>query len=258
MTPLSMPSGKFGDQPALDGLLQLVAIQANAEVVNAGLNLVVALTHAAMAGADGASITLSRNGMLATVAASNETVGGMDADQYATGQGPCISAATDGHQIYVDSLDEESRWPQFIPRAKARGINSILSMPLLARGRPLGALNIYSTMVGAFAGPEQTMAARCAQQASDFLASATVDVSPAEISGRIREALQVRQAVTLAVGVVMDREGVSVDDAYSMLLQSAHARATSLREQAHHVLDSTERLAPRGRAKDEGPTWTAS
>jgi GAF domain-containing protein len=258
MTSLSGPPGKFSDHPGLDGLLQLVAIQANAEVVDAGLNLVVALAHAAVAGADGASVTLSRHGTLATVAASDETISGMDADQYATGQGPCISAATDGHRIYVDSLDAESRWPQFIPRAKQRGINSILSMPLLTRGRPLGALNIYSTVAGAFAEPEQRLATLCAQQASDFLASATVDVSPVEVSDRIREALQVRQAVTLAVGVVMDREGVSVDDAYAMLLQSAHQSAIPLREQAGIVVASTERAAPLGPAKGEAPTWTAS
>jgi len=258
MTPLPGPPGKFGDHPGLDGLLQLVAIQANTEVVHAGLNLVVALTHAGVTGADGASITLSRDGTLATVAASDETVSGMDADQYATGQGPCISAATDGHQIYVDSLDAESRWPQFIPRAKERGINSILSMPLLAQGRPLGALNIYSMLAGAFGEPEQKLAKRCAQHASDFLTSATVDVSPAEISGRIREALQVRQAVTLAVGVVMHREGVSVDDAYAILLQSAHQRAIPLREQAHNVVASTERVASPGPAKDARPIWTVS
>ena len=258
MTPLSESPGKFGDHPRLDGLLHLVAIQANAEVVDAGLNLVVALAQTAVAGADGASITLSRHGSLATVAATDETVSGMDADQYATGQGPCISAATDGHHIYVDSLDGEPRWPQFVPRAKARGINSILSMPLLTQGRPVGALNIYSTLAGAFAVPQQRLAARCAQQASDFLASATVDISPKEIGARITEALQVRQCVTLAVGVVMDREGVSVDDAYSMLLQSAHERATSLREQANHVVASTQRVASPGGAKDEEATWTGS
>lgn len=258
MTSLSEPPGKFSDHPGLDGLLQLVAIQANAEVVNAGLNLAVMLTHAAVTGADGASITLSRDGTLTTAAASDETICGMDADQYATGQGPCVSAATDGHHIYVESLDTESRWPQFIPRAKERGINSIMSMPLLTRGRPLGALNIYSTMVGAFGEPEQRLAARCAQQASDFLASATVDVSPEEMTGRIREALQVRQAVTLAVGVVMDREGVSVDDAYAILLQAAHQQAIPLREHAHKIVASTERAVLRGPAKDPGPTWTAS
>jgi GAF domain-containing protein len=257
MTSLPGPPEEFGDHPGLDSLLQLVAIPVNAEVVDAALSLVVTLAHAAVAGADGASVTLSRYGTLATVAASDETISGMDADQYATGQGPCISAATDGHRIHVDSLDAESRWPQFLPRAKQRGINSILSLPLLTWGQPVGALNIYSTTAGAFADPEHGLATLCAQQASDFLARATADVSPVEISARIREALQVRQAVTLAVGVVMGRDGVSLDDAYAILLQSAHHRATSLREQARIVVASTERVAPPA-AGSEVPAWAAS
>ncbi len=47
------------------------------------------------------------------------------------------------------------------------------------------------------------------------MANAAVDVSPEELSARLREALQGRQTITLAVGVVKAREGVSIDDAYA-------------------------------------------
>jgi GAF domain-containing protein len=213
----------------------------------------VALAHATVAGADGVSVMLSRAGSLATVAASDEIISGMDADQYATGQGPCVSAATDGHRIYVESLDTESRWPEFIPRAKRRGINSILSMPLLTRGRPLGALNIYSNQDGAFSDPEQSLAALCARQASDLLARAAGDASAEDFSARLRDALQVRQTITLAVGVVMTREGVSADDAHALLLQSSHQSGVPLREQAQAIVASTRRGILPGPAKDRGP-----
>src|SRR5688500_3194149 len=234
-------------------LLQLAAFPANAEVVDAALRLVVALAHATVSGADGVSVMLSRAGSLAAVAASDETISGMDADQYATGQGPCVSAATDGHPIYVESLDTESRWPEFIPRARQRGINSILSMPLLTQGRPLGALNIYSNRAGALSDPEHALAALCAQQASDLLASAAVDVSAEELSGRLRDALQIRETIAMAVGVVMNREGVSADDAQALLLQSSHQSAIPLREQAQAIVTFTQRGSPPGPAKDRGP-----
>jgi len=248
------PSGLSTEVADLAGsLLQLAAIPANAEVVDAALGLVVALAHATVVGADGVSVMLSRNGTLATVAASDATISGMDADQYATGQGPCVSAANQGERIYVDSLDAESRWPEFVPRAKKRGINSILSMPLLTGGRPLGALNIYSRVAGALGDSDQTLAALCAQQASDLLANAAVDVSPEELSTRLREVLKVRQTITLAVGVVMGREGVSFDDAYAMLLQSSQHSAIPLRETARGVVASAERGAPSDGMKDARP-----
>jgi GAF domain-containing protein len=234
-------------------LLQLVAVPANAEVVDAALGLIVALAHATVEGADGVSVTLSRHGTLATVAASDETISGMDADQYATGQGPCVSAATDGHRIHVDSLDAEFRWPEFIPRAKQRGINSILSMPLLTGDRALGALNIYSTVAGAFADREQALAGLCAQQASDLLARTATDVSPGELGDRVRAALEVRQVITLAVGVIMTREGLSADDAHARLLQSSLQNALPLRDQAHAIVASTQRGAPPAPTEGGGP-----
>jgi hypothetical protein len=253
-TPEARSSAASAEATDLAGrLLRLAAFPPNAEVVDAALRLVVALAHATVTGADGVSVMLSRAGSLATVAATDETISGMDADQYATGQGPCVSAATDGHRIYVESLDTEIRWPEFIPRAKQRGINSILSMPLLTRGRPLGALNIYSNRAGAFSDPEQPLATLCAQQASDLLASTAVSVSAEDLSVRIRYALEVRETVTLAVGVVMTREGVSADDAHALLLQSAHRAAIPLGEQAQAIVASTQRGSPPGPAKDPGP-----
>lgn len=234
-------------------LLQLAAFPANAEVVDAALRLVVALAHATVRGADGVSVMLSRAGTLATAAASDETISGMDADQYATGQGPCLSAASDGQRIYVESLDTEVRWPAFIPRARERGINSILSMPLLTRGRPLGALNIYSNRAGALGEPDHSLAALCAQQASDLLTSASVDVSAEDLSGRLRAALEVRETIILAVGIVMKSEGISAADAHALLLQSSHHSAIPLREQAQAVIASTERGRPPGPAKERAP-----
>ena len=234
-------------------LLESAAIPANAEVVNAALRLVAALAHATVTGADGFSVMLIRRGTLATVAATDETINGMDADQYATGQGPCVSAATDGHRIHVDSLETETRWPEFVPKAKQRGINSILSMPLLAGGRPLGALNIYSNKPGAFRDSEQTLAALCAQEASELLGNAGVDISVEDLSARLREVLQVRQTITLAVGAIMHRDGVSAAAAQAMLLRSSHQSAIPLRDQAQALLASTQRGAPADPAKDTGP-----
>jgi putative methionine-R-sulfoxide reductase with GAF domain len=222
-------------------MLQAVAVPANTEVVNAALSLVVALAKATVPGADGVSVMLSRHGTLTTVAASDETISGMDADQYATGEGPCVSAASLGHRIYVDALDAEPRWPEFIPRARKRGINSILSMPLLTRGRPLGSLNIYSTTPGAFAESDQSLATLCAQQASDvLLASSAVDIAPEDFSARIGDALKGRQSITLAVGVFMAREAVSIEDGYGMLLRASQENALTMREQAEVVVASTQ------------------
>lgn len=85
--------------------------------------------------------TLSGNGRLGTVAASNDVVLEMDHDQYDTGEGPCLD-----------------------------------STPLVAADLPIGALNVYSRTVGAFAEHEK-------QWADQFAAAeAVVVMANAEVT----------------------------------------------------------------------------
>lgn len=232
------------------GLLRVAAIPANEDVLDAALRLVVALARATVAGADGVSVCLTRQGRLTTVAASDETILGMDVDQYSTGEGPCVAAATKGNWFHVESLDEEVRWPAFIPRAKDRGIKSILSTPLLANTNPAGALNIYSSHDRAFAAPQLELSSLFAKQASDLLVSAGVDVSMEDLSRRVQEALRGRDVIAQARGVLMERNRISAEAAYSTLRRSSHQSNTPLRRLAEEIMASTQ-PAPGTTAADD-------
>lgn len=221
-------------------LLQVAAIPANQDVLDAALRLVVALARVTVTGADGVSICLNRHDTLITVAASDATVSGMDRDQYATGEGPCVAAATEGHWFHVESLDDELRWPAFIPRARERGINSILSTPLLTQTRPVGALNIYSRRAQAFAKPELEMSSMLASRASDLLVSAAMDVSMEDLSRQLQEALKGRDVVAQARGALMQRHGIAAETAYAMLRRSSRQTNTPLRRVAEDIVAATQ------------------
>ncbi len=117
---------------------EFTAIPAAKDVVDSALRLVVSLAHATIGGADGVSVTLNLHGRLATVAASDKVVVAMDADQYETGEGPCVDAAVTGSRAHAESLGDERRWPAFTPWALRSGINAIMSTPLLAAGAQQG------------------------------------------------------------------------------------------------------------------------
>jgi len=85
----------------------LAALPVATDLVDAALRLVTALTRVTIGGADGVSVSLTRHGQLTTVAASDETIAQMDRDQYATGEGPCLAAASEGHWFHVESLADE-------------------------------------------------------------------------------------------------------------------------------------------------------
>ncbi len=220
-------------------LTQLGSIPASHEVIDGALRLVTALASATVEGADGVSVTLSRHGRLATVASSDDTILRMDQHQYETGEGPCLSAAADGHWFHSESLAEEDRWPEFTPLALEEGISSILSTPLMAADRPVGALNIYSGTERAFGTHQQELAALFATQASRILIDGGADVSDEQMQARIAGALLSRETIARAQGILMARESVTAEAAAALLHRSARTAEVTVIQQAAELVAPT-------------------
>jgi GAF domain-containing protein len=173
----------------------------------------------------------------------------MDADQYATGEGPCVDASVKGHWFHAESLDTETRWPAFTPRARALGIKAILSSPLRATGQPVGALNIYSRAASTFNVTDQQAAANFAEKASVILSDAHIDVGDRQMAIRFQEALRSREVLSLAKGIIMERDGTDEEDAFNSLLRNSLRQGTTLRARAEAVVHSV-RGTERGPAGD--------
>jgi hypothetical protein len=220
-------------------LRRVTAMPADPDVVDGALQLVVELARSCVRGADGVSVSLLRHGRLSTVAASDQTILDMDADQYATGEGPCVDASMKGHWFHAESLATEARWPSFTPQARGLGINAILSSPLKAFDQPVGALNIYSRTASTFDVKAQETAAVFARKASALLSDARVGVSDSQMAIRFQDALRSREIISLAKGVIMEREGVGEDGAFSALLRLSLYQGVPLRGQAEAIVRST-------------------
>ena len=226
--------------------------------VDSALRLVVALARATVGGADGVSVSLRRHGELATVAATDQTILDMDAGQYITGQGPCVDASVEGRRFLAEALDTEQRWPEFTPKARALGISAILSSPVLASDQPIGALNIYSRTTGAFAPEAQELASLFATEASTILTEAGSDVADEQVANRFHQALQSRKLIAQAQGVLMERSGVSEDEAFDLLRHFSAGTNTALQARAGDVVESALRpladpRAAAGRSAMTGP-----
>ncbi|MGO8859863.1 MAG: ANTAR domain-containing protein [Acidimicrobiales bacterium] len=238
------PGGPGGP---LRDLRKVTSVPTDPDVIDGALRLVVELARALVEGADGVSVSLLRHGRLSTVAASDQTIMDMDADQYATGEGPCVDASLQGNRFHAEVLATETRWPAFTPRALGLGINSILSSPLKAFDKPVGALNIYSRRASAFDAKDQAAAAVFAKKASVILSDAGGGVTDEQLALRYHEALRGREVITLAKGIIMEREGLGEDGAFSALLRLALDQGVSLRGRAESLVFSADRTV--------GPKW---
>jgi anti-anti-sigma factor len=228
----SLSSQRFASSLGPKDLRRVTGMPADPDVIDGALRLVVELALANVAGADGVSVSLMRHGALSTVAASDQTIMAMDHDQYTTGEGPCVDASFKGHWFHAESLDTEARWPAFTPQARSLGIKAILSSPLRAFGEPVGALNIYSRTAETFEIKDQELAAAFAEKASVILSDARASVSDTQMALRFQEALRNREVISLARGIIMERDGVDTEAAFGELLRLSLSRGVPLREQA--------------------------
>jgi GAF domain-containing protein len=207
-------------------------------VIDAALRLVTALAGATVDHADGVSVTLERHGQLMTVAATDDTVLTMDRHQYETGEGPCLAAKAEGRWFYVESLEDETRWPAFVPLALEGGIRSVLSSPLVTRDRPQGALNIYSFTRQAFGTREQELAELFAEQASQILTTAGQELTDDESDLRFVSALTARRTIHQAQGVLMARNDLSAKDAIASLFREARTADITVLARASEIVAS--------------------
>ncbi len=232
MTDVHGSTQRFASSLSTKDLRRVTSMPTEPDVVDGALRLIVELSRSSIEAADGVSVSLMRHGVLSTVAASDQTIMAMDAYQYATGEGPCVDASVQGHWFHAESLDAEVRWPSFTPRARSLGIKAILSSPLTASDRPVGALNIYSRTAETFEVKDQREAAAFAEKASVILSDAQAGVSDTQMAIRFQEALRSREVVSLAKGIIMEREGVDAVEAFSRLLQLSLAEGVPL---LHHA-----------------------
>jgi anti-anti-sigma factor len=223
------------------GTTRFTSIHSDEDLIDGALRMAVSLATVAVGSADGVSVSLRRRGILMTVAATDRTISTMDANQYETGEGPCVDASTKGRWFHAESLENETRWPAFTPRARALGIQAILSTPLLVEDDPVGALNIYSLVPSAFSVQDQELAAAFAVQASSLLGDAAANLSDDDLSIRFQGALRAREVIAQAQGVLMERDGISEHDAYGTLRRFSLGNGRPLSERAANIVASTRR-----------------
>jgi GAF domain-containing protein len=188
-----------------------------------------------VAPADMAGITLLVEGRLQTGVFTDPEAPEIDRAQYDTGQGPCLDAFRHQRIYRIDSTVDETRWPAFAKDAAAHGILSTLSMPVVARGEGLGALNLYSRS-GSFDEGSARRVEVFANQAAIVLANAQVYWDSRQFSENLTEAMRSRATIDHAIGLLMATGGRTPEEAFQLLIRASQRENRRLREIAEEVV----------------------
>jgi len=206
------------------------------------LTEIVTIAAKGIPGADSTSITLLRGDEAFTAAHSGDMALAADEMQYERGYGPCMDAGRGNVVLRVDDMAVETRWPDYAQKVLSVGVRSSLSVPLPFQGSSIGALNNYSSQVGAFASPE---ALQAGLDVSEAVAVAVVNADGyakvIDQAHNMRLAMDSRAVIEQAKGVLMAQRGVDADKAFDMLREASQRYNRKLRDIAAGIVESTQR-----------------
>jgi GAF domain-containing protein len=209
---------------------------------------VVDAARAVVPGADAVSVVLRNpDGRLDTVASSHPSAQKADALQDEVGEGPSHTAMhRSGVGAAMDRLGEPAAtWPRFGPRAAADlGFGAVLSTGMFPGGEPprFGALNFYSWSADGLDAADRDHALVLAAHAATAIAAVQARTAAELRESQLREALRSRDVIGQAKGVLMERRGLSADEAFDVLRRTSQDLNVKLREVAETLVTRREEL----------------
>jgi GAF domain-containing protein len=192
---------------------------------------IVAAAVADIPNARYAGLTLTSGHGLHTEAASDPLVERVDAVQYEARQGPCVQSSWSAETVRADDLMTDERWPTFSKRAAELGIRSMLSIQLFVESSNMGALNLYAGTPYAFNADDENVGMMLAAHAAVAMAARRKEAN-------LQIALDSRDTIGQAKGILMERYKVSSQQAFDMLIYVSQRSHRKLREIAGELAET--------------------
>jgi ANTAR domain/GAF domain len=226
-----------GEHTSVDELLEaVVSSPTEAPTIEDTMAL---LTHAAcqnVPSVDYASITIRHSdGRLETVGSTGEMPTASDELQYRYREGPCYEAVTDGMPTVTGDVAVDPRWPRYGPKAAELGVTSQFALEIFDRKDSRGALNLYARERNAFDGEDDLVRL--------FGVFAATVLGYAREVDQLKSALSTRAEIGRAVGIIMERYGLSQERAFEFLIRISQTGNIKLNRVAHELVEATNRAS---------------
>jgi hypothetical protein len=200
------------------------ALQAESDTA-AMLRRISAAALSEIPAASAAGITVVERGRFRTEGATTPVLEEIDQVQYEHKDGPCVTSLREEVTVRSDDLFGERRWPRYAEAALQSGFGSLMSFQLYVKGDNLGALNVY--------GPKPHVFVEEDEDAGLLLAShAAVAISGKRTELNLRTALESRDIIGQAKGILMERFKLNADQAFQVLVAVSQHQHRKLRDVA--------------------------
>lgn len=203
------------------------------------MNLIAARSHQSL-GVDAVGILLvDSRGTLNVVAASTEEAHVLALSALQSREGPCLESFRTGQPVSCSDLSTEmARWPRFAPEALHAGFTGVHALPMRLRNEIIGGMNLFSAEGRSV--DDETLAA--AQALTDVAAIALLHDRAVRhrrlLVEQLQSAINHRLMVEQAKGLIAERTGLSIGEAFDVLRSYAHTHHWKLSELAEAVIQN--------------------
>ena len=210
-----------------------------------------------------AGVTLESNGNVTTRVSTGRIAEEVDAYQYEIDEGPCVAAGDLREAVLIEDMANDERWPRFAPFAYAAGVKSSYSIPMILKGEVIGLLNLYS-IDNPFGPSDEQIGSRFADQAAMAVQHATTFSKTMDMIDHLHRALETRDVIGAAVGVMMHRDHLTMAAAFARLKEISQNENLKLRDIAERIVEQfqggqfQDGLGPNGQALDAAQSSSAS
>jgi GAF domain-containing protein len=174
---------------------------------------------------------LDRKGKAVTMAATSDLVRELDTLQYSLNEGPCVDTLRDATVVAAPHIRRDQRWPRYVPPAVELGLKAQLACKLyLDDEGTVGGLNMYST------GSEE-IDPQAPGIADLFATHASLALGKALKLDHLHEALQTREVIGEAIGLLMAKYDLDIDGAFGFLVRSSSHSNTKVRDIAAGMVE---------------------
>jgi transcriptional regulator with GAF, ATPase, and Fis domain len=191
--------------------------------------------------ADAAGIMLAdQRGGLRVMASSAEEARLLELYELQNNEGPCLDCYRTGRPIARNDLPAmRASWPAFTEQLQGLGFHSAQALPMRLRDETIGALNLFRLEPGQLSQADLRIGQAMADVATVGLIQERVIAASELLATQLQTALSSRVQLEQAKGVLAQRAGLPMDEAFQVMRAYARSHNRRLSDVAVQIIDGT-------------------
>lgn len=187
---------------------------------------------------DAAGIMLAdHGGGLRVMASSAEEARLLELYELQNDEGPCLDCYRSGRPVMREDLPAmRAAWPAFTEQLELLGFHSAHALPMRLRSETIGALNLFRTEPGRLTEADLGIGQAMADVATVGLIQERAIAASELLAAQLQTALNSRIQLEQAKGVLAQRTGLDMDQAFQLMRDYARSHGRRLSDVAAQII----------------------